>query len=265
MVLDFWPLSVGYSGRRGGNYFEWGITASRTSRIFAYLIDHTILCCLGATAALFAMGNNWDRAGFEMIGKMWPVFVVVFALYFFKDSVYGMSPGRFVLGIAVRDGSAPGDIPSVLRLALRNLFIAIWPVEFLVLVFSKQKRRIGDLVAKTVVIKRIDLTIWHRLMVFLLLCLISAAFFAVSISALVQRSSAYKTAISYLAASPEVAARVGKVTGYGPFPTGNIQVQNQYGNARLSIKVKGDKGTATVQLIMEMKPEANWLIKETSF
>ncbi len=238
--------------------------ASRRRRIFAYLIDYTILCFLGAVACLFAMGKHWDQAGLEMIGKTLPVFLVVLAVYFLKDSVVGMSPGRFVLGIAVRDCSAPENIPSVLRLALRNLFIVIWPVELLVLVFSNQKRRIGDLIAKTVVIRRNEISARQRAVAFLLLISILITGFAASMSAIVQRSSAYKSAIAYLGASSEVEARVGKITGYGQFPTGSIEVHNHYGYAQLSIKVKGRKGSATAELSMEMEPESGWLIKEAS-
>ena len=57
------------------------------------------------------------------------------------------------MGIMVRDENNQNEIPSIGRLFLRNLFIIIWPVEDIVLATSDQKKRPGDNVAKTVVVK----------------------------------------------------------------------------------------------------------------
>ena len=57
------------------------------------------------------------------------------------------------MGIMVRDEKNRNDIPTFGRLLLRNVFIIIWPIEFIVLALSDNKKRIGDIVAKTLVLK----------------------------------------------------------------------------------------------------------------
>lgn len=237
--------------------------ASRRRRLLAIFIDHTTLCLVGAVAAFLAMGQNWDQTGFDRMNRLLPIALAVFALYFSKDSIAGMSPGRFVLGIAVREHNAAETVPSPLRLALRNVLIAAWPIEFLVLVFSKQKRRLGDLIAKTIVVRRDDIPRRQRAVVFVSLALLLAMIFTASMPVIIKRSSAYQSALAYVEKSAEIQGRVGKITGYGMFPSGGIQVQNGYGLGQLELKVKGDKGSTTVHLQMEKEPNSAWEIKET--
>lgn len=237
--------------------------ASRRLRISAFFIDHITLCLFGAVAAFLAMGQNWDQTGFDQMNRVLPIVLAVFVLFFAKDSVAGMSPGRFILGIAVREHNAAQNVPGHLRMALRNVLIAAWPIEFLVLVFSKQKRRLGDLIAKTIVVKRDDIPGRQRAVVFVSLALLLTIVFAATTPVILKRSSAYPSAIAYLEKSPEIQGRVGNITGYGMFPSGGLQVQNGYGLGQLEMKVIGDKGSVTVHIKMEKEPESAWEIKET--
>lgn len=237
--------------------------SSRRRRIFAFMIDHVIMSFLAGMGGLLAMGKHWDTTSPDrMIGTMLPTMLVVFVVYFMKDSVRGMSPGRFVLGIAVRDHAEPDTTPNVGRLILRNLLIVIWPVEFFVLAFSKHKRRIGDLAAKTIVVRREDIPFGKRLLFFVMLVLVFGLLFVSSIGAIVKNSSAYEHAIAHLEASSEVNAKVGKIEGYGFLPTGSIHVQNQYGYAQIKIKVNGDKSSIVTVVAMEKKPDTDWQLKE---
>ena len=70
-------------------------------------------------------------------------------VYSFRDMVKGQSIGKRILGIGVRDISDNFTVPPVSRLFLRQIFSFIWPVEFLVLVFSDEHRKIGDKIAGT--------------------------------------------------------------------------------------------------------------------
>jgi uncharacterized RDD family membrane protein YckC len=237
--------------------------SSRRRRIFAFLIDHIIMSFLAAVGSLLALGKHWDMASpVRGIGTILVTLLVVFVVYFMKDSIRGMSPGRLVLGIAVRDHADPGITPSIGRLMLRNLLIVIWPVEFFVLALSKEKRRLGDRAAKTIVVRRDDIPLGKRLLFFVGLALVFGLLFAGSIGAIVKNSAAYEHAIAHLEASPEVNARVGQIAGYGFFPTGSIQVQNEYGQAEIEITVNGDKGSATVLVIMEKEPGTDWQLRE---
>lgn len=53
----------------------------------------------------------------------------------------------------VRDQNNLNKVPSLGRLFLRNLFLIIWPIEFLILATNKQNQRLGDTLTKAVVLK----------------------------------------------------------------------------------------------------------------
>ena len=227
------------------------------------MIDHIIMSFLAGMGCLLAMGKHWDMASpGRMIGTMLPTMLVVFVVYFMKDSVRGMSPGRFVLGIAVRNHTEPSMIPGIGRLMLRNLLLVIWPIEFFVLAFSKQKRRLGDHVAKTIVVRREDIPLGKRFLIFVILVLMFGLLFVGSSGAIIKKSSAYEHAIAYLEASPEVSAKVGKIVGYGFRPTGSIQVQNQYGYAQIKITVNGDRSSIVTVVTMQKEPDTDWQLEE---
>lgn len=76
-----------------------------------------------------------------------------FILYFAKDSYQGISLGKWIMGIMVRDQNNLNKVPSFGRLFLRNLFLIIWPIEFLILATNKQNKRLGDTLTKAVVLK----------------------------------------------------------------------------------------------------------------
>ena len=227
------------------------------------MIDHIIMSILPAMGYLLVMGKHWDMADpGRMMSTMLLVMLVIFVVYFMKDSIRGMSPGRFVLGIAVRDHAEPNTTPNILRLALRNLLIVIWPVEFFVLAFSKQKRRLGDRLAKTIVVRREDIRPGKRFLFFVLLILVFGLLLVTSIGAMIKNSSAYEQAIAHLETSPEVNERVGKIVGYGFLPTGNVHIMNQYGYAQIKIKVNGDKSSIATLVTMQKEPNKDWQLIE---
>ena len=76
-----------------------------------------------------------------------------FFLYFLKDAIKGISIGKWIMGIMVRDAVNVDNIPSIGRLFLRNLLVIIWPIEFFILATNDEKKRLGDKIAKTTVVK----------------------------------------------------------------------------------------------------------------
>lgn len=124
-------------------------------RIGAFLIDH-IIGTLITGAAFFAV--NWELfnsptdANFD---KSFNTFYAILAFgmiyYVVKDIHKGSSPGKKAIGLVVRDSENSGSIPKAHRLIIRNVTIFIWPVEFLLLLFTK--RKLGDRLAGTQVIQ----------------------------------------------------------------------------------------------------------------
>ena len=70
-----------------------------------------------------------------------------------KDFKNGISPGKWALGIMVRSDKDNEKTPSIGEVIIRNLFLIIYFIEFWVAIFAPRRKRIGDMVAKTVVLK----------------------------------------------------------------------------------------------------------------
>ena len=128
------------------------LKSSRKRRIVAFLIDHSVMTFLMVTMVFITHPNFMNELS-KMGTTMLPIMIFGFVLYFAKDSIKGISVGKWIMGIMVRDENNPNEIPSFGRLFLRNLFIPIFLIEFIVLAASEQKKRLGDIVAKTVVVK----------------------------------------------------------------------------------------------------------------
>jgi uncharacterized RDD family membrane protein YckC len=115
-------------------------TASVWRRFLAFMIDNVIITFI-VLAPTFIFGPFFGAA--PLIG----ILSAAFLLYAIKDMIKGQSPGKFILGIAVRSQTDDSKIPSVAKLFLRNIFVFLWPIDFFILVFSKTK--IGDKLVKT--------------------------------------------------------------------------------------------------------------------
>jgi len=118
------------------------VLSSRKRRIAAFIIDHFAITGLMVSVTFLTLGpdfmNQNNMNDFE--AKLPMVLIPGFLLYFGKDSFQGVSPGKWTMGIVVRNQDNREEIPSFGRLFLRNLFIIIWPVEFLVLAITRIRK-----------------------------------------------------------------------------------------------------------------------------
>jgi uncharacterized RDD family membrane protein YckC len=127
------------------------------SRAYAYSIDLTIKLIAAAIAGFTIYISRYAFNGREML-IFFIAFAVIFAGYHvvFESLWAGRTPGKIAAGIRVfkADGSAPTVLDIVIRNTLR--IVDIFPYGYctgmLVMFFERYNRRIGDLVADTVVI-----------------------------------------------------------------------------------------------------------------
>ena len=70
-----------------------------------------------------------------------------------------------------------------------------------------------------------------------------------SVFGLIKSSDAYIEALARAKASPEVQAALGTPIEPGFFVSGSIKINNNTGNADLSIPVSGPKGSATIRAV----------------
>ena len=83
--------------------------------------------------------------------------IVTFAYFTIMEGNYGQTLGKMVLGIKVvreSDGQLPGTKAAVLRTLLRIVdSIGYYLVAFVVALVSGKNQRLGDMVAKTLVVR----------------------------------------------------------------------------------------------------------------
>jgi uncharacterized RDD family membrane protein YckC len=235
------------------------VISSRKRRIAAFLIDHFTMSFLIVGLVFALLGTNY--LNHLNIGRMLIGMLLGFFIYFAKDSIKGISFGKWIMGIMVRDENNFSETPSFGRLFLRNLFVVIWPVEFIVLASSDKKKRIGDNVAHTVVLKNPNKSkVLPRILGLVGVGIIFALFVLLFVMGAMKSSDAYKTAVHEIENNTQVQAETGGIVGYGFMPAGSISVSNGQGEAQLEITVIGKIKTVEIDVQLEKEPDKEWKV-----
>ena len=241
------------------------LKSSRKRRIAAFIIDHFVMTFLIVSSVFIALGPNFmdENNASKMMMTMLLVLIPGFILYFAKDSLKGISVGKWIMGIMVRDENDQNEIPSFGRLFSRNLFIIIWPVEFIVLATNDQKRRLGDKVAKTIVVKNPNKpTKLPRILTLIGVGVTFFVFVFLFAGSAMKNSDAYKVATKEIEQNKDIIAESGGIKGYGMIPTGNVSTSNGQGQAQLEIKVLGNTKDLNVSVYLEKEPNGQWKLIE---
>jgi hypothetical protein len=90
----------------------------------------------------------------------------------------------------------------------------------------------------------------------LLFCLFMALIFTIVMGS-IKSSDAYKQAVAKARANPTVVEKLGTPIAEGYFVSGNINVQNDSGNADLQIPISGPKGKAVIHAVAS-KSAGKW-------
>ncbi len=240
------------------------LRSSRKRRIAAFILDHVIMTFLIVSIIFLILGPGYlDNTNSEntFLTILFGI-IIGLGIYISKDCYKGISIGKWILGIMVRDENNRNEVPTFGRLFLRNLFIVVWPIEFIVLALSDDKKRIGDKVAKTIVLKNPNKP--EKLPRVLSLIGIGVMFFVflmVFVGSALKSSEAYTLATKEIEKSTEIINETGGIVGYGFMPTGNINVTGNEGQAQLSITVKGKLKNVDVFTYLESK-DGKWELIE---
>lgn len=239
--------------------------SSRKRRIAAFLIDHFVMTFLMVALIFLILGPGFmDKdSPARLTTAMLIVGVPGFLIYFAKDSIQGISVGRWIMGIMVRDANNPQEVPSSGRLAIRNLFLILWPVEFIVLAVSSDKTRLGDRAVKTIVIKNPNKAAkLPRVLALVGVVLIAFVFSFLFAGNALKNSDAYKTAVLEIEHNEAILEETGGIKGYGMMPKGNIRIVSGRGEAQLEINVNGDKKDIVVSVYLTKEPNGEWKLIE---
>lgn len=241
------------------------IKSSKKRRIVSFLIDQFIITFFIVLILFLFFGEeliNTDNPE-QIVPILLSTLVLGFIFYFGKDSYKGISIGKWIMGIMVRDEDNPNKVPSLGRLFLRNLFLIIWPIEFIILATNEQKKRLGDKVAKTVVLKNpIKYSKASRIMALISVVMLFFVFVFLTVGSTMKNSDAYKTAIKEIEKNEQLKTEIGTIVNYGMIPSANIKTENGYGQALFEIKVIGEKGTIPVTVYLVKGQLGQWQLIE---
>lgn len=235
--------------------------ASRISRVLAFLIDHFIITFL-FFALIFKVVDS-SATNIENLDDLPLIILYIllawFLFYFGKDTFQGRSPGKWFMGIIVRDEKEHTTVPSIKKLFIRNILLILLPVEFVTLTVNSNKKRLGDTITKTVVLKNpVTPKIIPRILIMVSLGVLFFASILSSGSGIMKNSGAYKASVKAIEQNEEILTETGGIEGYGTIPSGTISISEGYGNARLQIKVHGKEKDVTVHTYLEKKPGEEW-------
>jgi uncharacterized RDD family membrane protein YckC len=129
-------------------------------RIVATFVDGVVFSGLNAGLAHF-FGTRRADSGFDLTrlsvrGSLW-LTLIVFLYYVLLEGLVGRTVGKFVTGIKVIDaetGGRPGLLSGFVRTLLRLIdgFLG-YLLALIVVVNSDRRRRLGDMAAKTLVVR----------------------------------------------------------------------------------------------------------------
>lgn len=237
------------------------IKASRRRRIAAFLIDHLAFTFIMAIISILVMMphflNNQEHD--QSILGYFIILILGILLFFMKDSYKGISIGRWIMGIRVGNESDYNTTPEVWVMFVRNIFLIIYPIEFIVLALNSEKKRIGDKVAKTVVIINHDKP-QQIIRISALIALVLAMYSITSLYSIIvlKNSEPYAVSIRQIEANEDLIKELGGIDGYGLKPEGSINILNGQGNASFEIKIIGKKKNITVHTVLNKEPEGSW-------
>ncbi|WP_194840817.1 RDD family protein [Filobacillus milosensis] len=113
-------------------------------RILAYFIDFFLVCLLLMGMVLIIGIDKLNNNVFLAI----TIFFIPIIIYLLKDIANGKSVGKRLMGIKVVTKNSRF---TSFKYILRNVFLLIWFVDWVFILFTRNRRRLGDIVSGTIV------------------------------------------------------------------------------------------------------------------
>lgn len=150
-------------------------TSSILKRIIAFMIDFIVIILMFSILIFLSIGLGFiGEEALDDSESLLGFKILSLIMYFAKDSFKGISFGKWIMGIMIRNDDEQKLIPSFWILFIRNLYLVLWPIELLVLIFDKNNKRLGDRNANIIVLNNPDAKkITYRIMILILTILSS--------------------------------------------------------------------------------------------
>lgn len=113
--------------------------------------------------------------------------------------------------------------------------------------------------------KKIVLIVVGILSIFALLVVLFVVGIGWFVFSTIGNSEAAETARTYLKTNEALKRDIGEVKDFGSFVTGNINTQNQNGEATLNLKVYGERKTVNATVSLAYRSNQNWRVTEAFY
>lgn len=252
--------------------------ASRKRRIAALLIDSWwfgLLSMLIVFGAAESLAFSWDDVflsssfSFFTLGP-----IISFCIFMCKDAYQGMSPGKRLLGIRVVNMHQQA-IPAW-QTIMRNVTLPFWPLDFLAMVLNSNKRRLGDLIASTQVIRDPQISSQQRLSIagiLVVFYLFTPNLPALSVTPdamhqwpqmMIKRSEAYQFAEQQVRSHSGIEQFIGFIQDIEVGSNSQINMVNQQGHAQFELNVIGEKDSLPVFVTLD-RENGQWQLTSLTY
>ena len=128
--------------------------AKKRTRILAFIIDFFIYCIIGMILGYF-FGEPVNGLGFELHGaSAFLMMLIGFFLWPISEGLWGQTIGKRILNIKVlTDGNEPIEITAAIGRFLLGFVDYIFLIGIIIAATNKKNKRIGDMVANTIVVQ----------------------------------------------------------------------------------------------------------------
>lgn len=124
--------------------------ATISERVYAFAIDHFVVMGIFLTLTISLVYNFLQLSGKHILYMI----VIVVGLYsVVRDIPGGRSPGKNSLNMFIVNIYEEHKLPNKMQLIVRNIAIILLPLDVILFLISHNKRRIGDRLTKTKVVK----------------------------------------------------------------------------------------------------------------
>lgn len=134
------------------------ISANIYKRIFAVIFDHLLINA--ALLAIYLKLFSFPSEDIKLENNTLIIFILItFAYFIVFESLFGWTLGKKIFKLTLV--SEKGNRPSISSVIIRNLlrpidFTAFYLLGFIFVTYTKNSQRVGDLLAKTVVVESLD-------------------------------------------------------------------------------------------------------------
>ena len=122
-------------------------------RFIAFIFDLIFIVLLAFTVYMvFGLIFKIDHSGYQTV-MSYLLLIVLLVYMFLGEFVFRNTLGKYLFGIEVVDNERP-ERPSLPGFIKRGILKILFPVEGFILLFSKSRKRLGDIWGKTIVINK---------------------------------------------------------------------------------------------------------------